>query len=360
MTFKRIMLLLAGPALILAGCGKQADPLAQGWSPPVRITNTKDSLVGGVVLHKWHNAVFALQPQDNMQAKCFLLSSNDNSWAEVPLTGVPKGYFWYRPGMAEDSDKVCFEKSYLENDKLVLATLAGQMTVNGGLAVREASEKQWVSDTKSLFGTTRPNVILTEPGRQVWPGLGISIINGQALYYPYCLQGLEVSYRGKQLLTDGSKGPFNNGVFHSTDSGATWQMERISELQGWSPAVCRSTGYYYYFAVTTAKNQGDQLWFTRKPVTGGSWGAPVTVAKTYGNDYIAAPQDDLVHLCWLDRRHEKRRLNLTYPDRHNFEVTYCQRKDSDPNWSQDVILSEGLLYAYSPSMSVEGDRIVIA
>src|ERR1700681_2202314 len=73
MTFKGIMLLLAGPALILAGCGQQADPMGQGWTAAIRITDTKDSLVGGVVLHKWHNAVFALQPQDNMEAKCFLL-----------------------------------------------------------------------------------------------------------------------------------------------------------------------------------------------------------------------------------------------------------------------------------------------
>ena len=352
--------LLVGAVLILVGCGKQADQLAQGWSPPIRITDTKDSLVGGVLLYKRHNALFALQPQDNMSAKCFLLNSNDSSWTEVPLSGVPSGYFWYRPGMDEDSDRVCFEKSYLENDQLVMPVLVGQMTASGGLAVREVTERQWLTDTKSLFGTTRPNVTLSEPGRRVWPGLGISIINGQDLYYPYCLSGLEVTYSGKQLRTDGSKGPFNNGVFHSTDSGTTWQMERISELQAWSPSVCKSKGYYHYFAVTMVANQGDQLWFTRKPVAGNSWGAPITVTKTYGSGYIAVPQDDLVHLCWLDRRHEKRRLNLTYPDRHNFEVAYRQRKDSDANWSHDVILSEGLLYAFSPSMSVEGDKVVVA
>jgi hypothetical protein len=262
--------------------------------------------------------------------------------------------------MDEDRHRVCFEKSYLENNQLVLPVLVGQMTINGGFAVHEVTERQWHTDTKSLFGTTRPNVTLSEPGRRDWPGLGISLINGQDLYYPYCLFGFEVTHSGSQLRVDSSKGPSINGVFHSTDSGATWQIERISELQAWSPSICRSTGYYYYFAATMVARQGDQLWFTRKPLGANSWGPPVAVVTTYGSSYIAASQDDLVHLCWLDRRHEKHRLNLTYPDRHNFEVAYCYRKDSDANWSHDVILSEGLLYAFSPSMSVEGDRIVVA
>ena len=49
-----------------------------------------------------------------------------------------------------------------------------------------------------------------------------------------------------------------------------------------------------------------------------------------------------------------------YPDRQNWEVVYCQRKDSDTNWSKQIILSKGLLYSYWPSMSVEGNKIVAA
>ena len=44
----------------------------------------------------------------------------------------------------------------------------------------------------------------------------------------------------------------------------------------------------------------------------------------------------------------------------NYEVAYSRCRDSDGEWSKDVILSKGLKYAYCPVMSLEGDKIVIA
>ena len=311
-------------------------------------------------MYRWHDSVFALKSQRDGAALCFLLNSSDNSWSEVPLTGVPQGYFWDWPAIDQDSDRVCFKQDYMEDDQLVMSVLVGRLTVNEGLATRDATEKKWRTDKKSLLGETGPNVRLSEPGKRIWPAFGMSfILHGAELYIPYSVAGLEVTHSGKTLVTDGSKGPFKNGVLHSADLGKTWQVEQISDRQAWSPSVCMSKENCYYFAVKL--NDGrDQLWFARKPLTGGSWDAPILVTKTYVYGYIAAPQGDTVHLCWLDRRHEKRRLNLLDPDRNNFEVAYCQRKDSDANWSKDVILSEGLLYSYSPSMSVEGDKIVVA
>jgi hypothetical protein len=100
-------------------------------------------------------------------------------------------------------------------------------------------------------------------------------------------------------------------------------------------------------------------------VAGDPWDAPETITKTYCDSalswkYVTAAENDKIHLCWLDRRHEKTRLNLEDPARRNYEVAYCQRKDSDNDWSKDIILSKGLFYSYSPTMSVEGEKIVIA
>ena len=72
-----------------------------------------------------------------------------------------------------------------------------------------------------------------------------------------------------------------------------------------------------------------------------------------------------LHLCWLDNRHRKKKLALSlFPlgfsrEVQNCEIAYCHTHDSDATWSKEVILSEGLLYSFSPSMSVEGDKIVI-
>jgi len=113
------------------------------------------------------------------------------------------------------------------------------------------------------------------------------------------------------------------------------------------------------------KNYQRDLWFSCKPVSGSSWDAPTVVTKTFCDSalywkYIARAENDTVHLCWLDRRHEKTRTDLVYPHRENYEIAYCQRKDSDAEWSQDRILSKGLLYSFSPSMSVEQDKVVVA
>ena len=66
--------------VLVAGCRKQPAPLDRGWSAPVRITETQDSLGGGAVLYHWNNTIFALQPQANRVAKCFLMDSNENSF----------------------------------------------------------------------------------------------------------------------------------------------------------------------------------------------------------------------------------------------------------------------------------------
>jgi hypothetical protein len=179
------------------------------------------------------------------------------------------------------------------------------------------------------------------------------------------LEARLITYRGNSMIDE--QGPANNGVFHSRDLGMTWQMERLSESPAALPSMSRTKGYYYYFAVSLPTGPGHvwDLWFSSKPADGSSWDTPKAVTKTFGHSaliwkYVSAAEDDTVHLCWLDSRHERKRHNLVYPFRENYEVVYCRRKDFDSNWSKDVILSDGMLYSYWPSMSVEGNKLVIA
>lgn len=359
--------------ILLAGCSKQAvkqaDQLDQGWTPPVKIAESKDSLVGGVDLYRWQNKIIVFQEQDDHSAKCFLMDSNSdhiNSWVEVPLNGVPRGFLWAHPAIDQASDNLFFEQSYIENDQLVMNAFVGHMT--GRISVQDAKERKWITDTKTLLGETHPNVRLTErnePGKRSWPrDLWVGIINGSDLYVPYCLEAFTFDEKGAAM----DRGPYCNGVFHSADSGMNWQLERVSDADAALPSVCKTKGYYYYFATSLAptRGQGRELWFARKSADENSWNTPKVVTKTFCDSalfwkYIAEPQYDIVHLCWLDRRHEKRRANFVGDaKRQNYEIAYCQRKDSDANWSKDAVLSEGMLYSYSPSMSVEGDKVVVA
>jgi hypothetical protein len=359
----RIILLtyiLISTAALSISCSRQVVQIDRNWSPPSPATQSKSGLVDAIELYKWHNTIVMLQGLDDGSARCFLMNSSETLWSESQLTGVPHGYLWGYPAIDQDSDKVFFEYGYMENDRLVMNVLLGRM--NGSVAVRDVVEKQSLTDKTTAFGETGSNVRLGEPGMRDWPSLGVGIINGLDMYIPYCLRG---QTRHGKIIYDG-EGPFNNGVFHSPDSGNTWQMEQIaSNFDAYNPSVCRSKRYYYYLAAKGARS-GYGLWFSRKPVVvSDNWAAPNTITKTYCDSalswkYVAAAENDKIHLCWLDRRHEKTRLNLEDPARRNYEVAYCQRKDSDNDWSKDIILSKGLFYSYSPTMSVEGDKIVIA
>lgn len=352
--------LLAGvlicAAMLLVGCSEQAIPLAQGWSPPTTVTASKSGLVDGVELYKWNGSIIVLQGLDDGSSRCFLMNRNSNSWSEASLTGIPHGYLWAYPATDQASDKVFFEQGYMENDQLVMNVLVGRM--NGGMAVQGVMEKKWLVDKKTLFGDTGSNVRLNDPGKRNWPSLGVGVINGSDLYISYCLCG---QTRHGKIIYDG-EGPFNNGVFHSNDSGVNWQIERVSDFEAWLSSLCKTKDFYYYIAV---KNYQGDLWFARKPAESSSWDTPKVLTTTFCNSalywkYVATADEDTIHLCWLDRRHERTRFNLGDPNRHNYEVVYCHRKDSDSDWSKDIILSKGLFYSYSPTMSVEGDKIVIA
>lgn len=293
-------------------------------------------------------------------------TNKDNSlfWNEVQLEGVPRGYVWAYPAIDPNSDRVFFEQGYTENDQLVMNVLIGRMGER--IVVRDVIERRWSAEKASLFNETLPNVRLNDPGeRRRLSGLGRGIMNGQYLYIPYCLDSRVVTYRGKSQIN--KPGPFNNGVLHSTNAGMTWQMERISESHSALPSIGTTKEYYYYLAANSAPKVGEgwELWFSRKAKDGDSWDAPKVVSKTFCSSalswkYVVEAQADTIHICWMDQRHEKTRLNPVYPQRRNYEIAYRQRKDSDTDWSKDIILSKGLLYSFAPCMSVEGDNIVVA
>ena len=315
--------------------------------------------MGGISVYKWHDTIIVMQELDDATARCFLINRNTNSWSEAPFTGVPQGYFWATPTIDQDSDSVFFEQGYMENDHLVMDVLIGRMILAGNIAVQDVKKKTWITDKKTLFGDTPQSVRLNDLGKRDWPSLGPGIIKGSDMYIPYGVAGTTVTSYSEQ-------GPFNNGVFHSSDAGMTWEMERISNTQAFYPSICGSKGYYYYFEESTSnkRGQGFALCFSRKLISRGSWSAPEAVTKTvaYGANmnYIVVPVDDTIHVCWMDRRHNKWRFNPEGPPIENDDIAYCHRKDSDSGWSSDVILSKGLLYSYAPSMSVEGNNVVVA
>ena len=286
-------------------------------------------------MYKWHDTIIVLQGLDDRSARCFLMDRNSNSWSEVFLLGVPRGdYYWAEPDMDQTSDRVAFEQGYMEDNQLKMGVLLGDLTVSGNVIVQNATERKWVTDKGKVFGADNVRFYdIYEPGKRDYPSLGSGIIEGSELYLPYCVRGFTYDKSGVAI----ARGPNANGVFHSSDSGVTTQKEQIgSDFEAYDPSVFRTKSYYYYFA-TRGMNNGYELWFSHKTVERSAWETPGSVAKTYATvfgHYVATAEGDTVHLCWMDCRHNKWRLNIDMPNVENDDIAYCHRKDSDSNWSR--------------------------
>jgi hypothetical protein len=351
---------------IVIGCNKSStqsgqDYLAQNWSAPVRVTDTKSGFVDAVDLYKFNNTIIMIQVQDGHTARYFVLQRDGNSWAESKLSGVRQGYLWTYPAIDQAGGRVFFDEGYMENNQLVMNVIMGNM--DKSISLRNSVEKKWSLDMKQLFGRISNNVRLTEPGKRDWPELAVGLANNSDMYIPYCLSG--ETYSENTIFDD--LGPFNNGVFHSVDSGMTWQMERVSDSAAYLPSIIQTKNSCYYLAASRAlkRGQGWELWFARKPVGGNAWDAKKEITKSFCDSalywkYVSVAADDTIHVCWLDRQHEKTRFSLGDSQRRNYEIVYCHRADADKEWGQQVILSKGLLYSYSPALSVEGNNIVVA
>jgi hypothetical protein len=334
--------------ILCAGCHKQSVSLDQGWTTPTVVTSSIDSLASGTDLHKTLSKAIALQWQDTSE-KSFILARNEgggNSWKEVSSQGIPQGYS-IPPTVDQSGGRIVFPKDHTASNQMTISILFARLNENGAIQIE--TERKWMKDKQSFFGATGTNVSLN------MAGFGTGSMNDGEIYLPYCLYGTTLTLDGRV------DGPFNSGVFHSSDSGATWQVEQVeSNFELLGPMVCKTEGYYYYFAI---KYPVYELWFSRKSTGSGSWDAPMLATKTFAKElgnYIAATDGDTVHVCWMDRRHNKWRFDLSGPAIENDDIYYSHRKDSDSGWRKDVNLSKGVLYCYAPSISAEGNNVVVA
>ena len=352
---------LAGAALLAVGCSKQAAQLDSKWTSPVSISGSIAGLGGAIRLHRYHDTLIGVQVLYGGSAQLLILNRASNSWSQSNVAGAPGvggwTYLWGNASIDPQSKRIILPQGYAENEQLVMKVLMG--TIGGNAGLRDITEKEWITDKITLLGETGPEVKLNYLGKgRQGVGLGPGMLNGPEAYIPYCLYAAEVIQQGKSVSIDRGKGPFADGVFHSSDSGKTWQMEKISDRDAVAPATCKTRGYLYYFA-----GHDLSLWFSRKPTEGGKWEEPQVISRTFAlvdGRFAAAGEGDTINVCWMDRRHNKWRFNIDAPPIENNEIFYRRRKDVDRDWSKEVLLSKGLLYAYAPTISAEGDKVVVA
>ena len=338
---------MIGISLVCMGCNKPAIVDTANWSKPEVISKSKDSTISGFSVHKWNKSLVAMN-NDSGPLLMYFPQMEEKSWKETTSLSAD----WLPLNVDPLENRLVSCKGSLLGDNLAVRFITG--IVNGSGEITASVEHTWKADKATFFATTETNISFeawnSGPVLQSFWGGAFS---GSEIFIPYCISGATIVNGG--VL--GAAGPFDNGVFFSSDSGTTWQREGIDKAFSRRPYVCKTRQFYYFTAGRTDKNE---LWFSRKPVDGSAWSSPAAITKQFATWNSAVAEGDTVHACWLNRRHEKIRLDAFNPKRKNYEVAYSHRRDSDANWSKDVILSKGLLYAYDPVMSVEGDNLVVA
>jgi len=346
--------LLLGGLLFSNGCGKQSNAIDKTWTAQVPVGASNDGLAGWFTLDRYHNTLIGMKPLRDGSAQLLTLNLADNSWSDLPVGSVPNGYVWGAATLALQNRRILLAQGHAENEQLKMQFLTVTESEKVGLHV--VSERTCVVDKESLHGDTGPNTTMNHLGYRYSPDLGPGVLNESEGYVPF-------SWHAQTTfgLNGVSNGPFVNGVFRSVDFGKTWEKENISAFDSLAPKMCGTKGHYYYFGIRYPII-GHGLWESRKQKAGSVWDDPRMITTTFANvygRYDVAGEDGIVHVCWMDRRHNKWRFDPTGPPVENNDIYYRRRRDTDQEWGKEMLLSKGLLYCYAPTISAEGDNVVV-
>ncbi len=340
--------------ILSAGCGQHSTRTEGVWSQPRESARSSDSLATTFLIHKWNRSLVTLGGDAGTYSVRFL-ADDGVTWNVFPTTDPS----WTQIDVDPNANKLVICRAALTDIKMDVDFSVGSLSANGSFVVQ--SHATLSLGKAQLFPNAKSNLEMNEIGRISHFGFAGGTVIVNEAYLPYCITATPIE---DGVLMAG-KSVSANGVFASSDGGRTWHAEPIAILYSESPVVCRTKAFYYYFAKAVIGGDGTYgLWTSRCPVGTASWGHPETLNKSVARQPVeklhAIGEDETVHLCWLDARNEKTRFSLSRPQAENYEVVYCNRKDSDTKWNKDIILSKGLRWSYAPSMSVEGTNLVVA
>jgi thermitase len=213
-----------------------------------------------------------------------------------------------------------------------------------------------------FFGTGRINAYraVTNSQSATTPADGLFTTSATGTGYPHARK-LVREAGGKLHLVWHTQEVGNFRVRHATssDNGANWTVEAdvySGPLETYQPAVALD-GSYLYVAYPQRLNSSAkyQVFFTRKPLSGGAWSAPVPLL---GGTYDAVRPD-----LFLDPSNG--RLHLVASSLENTEdVYYSASSDQGANWTaaQSIIPSPNSTTDYLTRYAgvyANGDQVTI-
>lgn len=251
-------------------------------------------------------------------------------------------------------------------------------SVEPAIGLRRVFDRSLTLSTKELLGTNTiptcdipfppiwkplgPPRILPQEGR-----LGGSLLLGNDIYVAYSV-GCGSLY-GPNLVA--STGPNQAGLLYGNVNGSRWTKLKLLDIDtSWHDVF--ATRENLYFLAGTGRGlernlrpglRSVRLARTMNSIRGSEIVAPHFFPNPSGK-YSAVTEDDIIHLTWLDHRHERdhpiRSMLTDTPSLEgNWELYYRSRKDSDSEWKKEILLSKGLDFTYDPDMAVQGKHVVV-
>lgn len=345
------------------GCdrGEVSD---QAWSRSTTVASSDGGLVSNFSVHKWNKTLLGIlehpgESGDNSGVlTCSFIKDDLNAWVERKYPGSWGPFRTWHPLVDPEGDRIVFfdidkpNKSESASESTAVGCEFLLVSIDAGLQLRTLKTERLAFNRLELLG---PKTI----SRAYYPATGPGAVQGAEWWLPVCVAGNTLAPSGGAMMGD-----HGVALFHSKDGGISWTRNHLFFYENGVPSVCLTESNLYYFGVKYREPVG--LWYSRTGIDGDSWSPPKAMVGTYvtSNDqgnYVAKGVNDTVHLCWIDNRNERGRdYFLVSSKRRNFDVFYRNRRDSDNDWNREVLLSDGLLYSYRPSMSVEGRKIVVA
>jgi len=334
-------------AILVTGFGK-TNQLDQNWSAPIKFSQTKEGLAASFYVYKWNNTILVLRSADNVNGEynCWSLTQDGMTWKNGVIEGFSE--FDVTPIITDPATNrlvfVASTKSETEA-KYVLRTVSLD---EDDFRISNLS-RQTIAVTPSL-----------PAGEYVYgPVSGIGASVNSNYFVPYIIR---TDARPGSSVKE-TPAVFPVGLFYSLDGGLSWKQTNVLRRAVWSADAGATAGALYLLGWQQG-GYGGNLWFSKQALDRFS-SAAEELNKTCVGGFSMANNDDTIHLCWMDCRHEQIPSQMAMflfgaDERRNYEIFYRHVTDSKKTWEPEILLSKGLRYAYTPSISAEGKKIVIA
>src|SRR5690242_8235266 len=167
---------------IAAGCHKSVPTDRSNWPPPLKISQSQDSLISGFSLHQWDHSLVALSP-DSGSLTLFFLQPDDKTWEAKESTSKAFLPISFDP----TTNRFLEVEAKSSGERMDVDLRLGQL--NGSDFALQKS-RTWGTDKVTMFSQAGPEVSFEgSPESPVKQPLWGALFNGTEIYLPYCVRG---------------------------------------------------------------------------------------------------------------------------------------------------------------------------